>query len=82
MGSGTNSLAVLLSHETGCSIASPCSKAPFLGREELTSVETSAATCKQETTQDLPLVPEKSETLHKTKSVIPGILVQLPWLFL
>lgn len=61
---------MLLSHETSCSIASLCSEAPFLGREELTPAEISAATCKQETTQDLPLAPEKSEKLSKANATV------------
>lgn len=67
-GSGTTFLVELLSHETGCSVACPCSETQFLRREELTPAETFVATCKQETTLDPPLAPAKSEKLNKAKA--------------
>lgn len=61
-------LVEFLSHETGCSVASPCSESQFLRREELTPAETSAATCKQENTLHPPLATAKSEKLNKAKA--------------
>lgn len=44
---------------------SSCSETPFVGREKITPDETSAATWKQETAEDLPLSPAKPEKLNK-----------------